>query len=300
MTISFLFSFNKSANTPRRNNEDEDIVYPNSYPIKDGSVSYPLENPPQPNLPRSLTMDVTTSGYDPATKTITQEITPGNKLVALFTLNPVNFDRTQCNARVSQTSPEYIDNIQRKPFILGEQNFVTLEFDVGNYTVVIDCFYQETFSEMIKVKAIKASPSACDNVSIAGNFSFKDLESTKSGIIGKWKGCTKDINGFAYRVQFEFNSEDYIAKNIEVVENPGSSRTENAAYFNQEQMANLYKFESSSAEGISGGIKLFAINPNYGAWRKIKLSEDGNKLYFEIGDLENTRTKVYLLEKVND
>lgn len=295
ITATFIVLNNRSRNNNSNSNLDEDTLsYPViSYPESSETISYPDEII---NIPKSVTYTVSSSGYDSSTKTITQTVEGDQKLIALFIIDNLNLDGTECIAKTFKyTNSGLPSPTETRNFTLNPMTHITYQFGEGSYAVEFNCNYDGVdHIETFKANVNWFPGSVCDAETFDNNFSFKNVDESKSAIIGSWKGCTKNPFGGPYRVDFIFRENSYISSNLEKDENGGTRRTSPAAYYPYDYLSQMYSLNDDTADGVKGTM-----------WRNdypanqtlIKISNDGNTMYMEFR-YKNEDPIYFLLKKV--
>lgn len=181
--------------------------------------------------------------------------------------------------------------LESKAFTINGNNLLIMYVNVkeGKYVGELSCTYQgESYNDSVSVEGTVVPGSVCDKKDFgmsAVSFTFAEV---KSKIIGDWKGCTANPWGKPYRVSINFRSDGkYTSKNIEMVENLGTIRRGSALYYgtDTDSVYKTFELKNQLTNGeVEGDIYIY-FNGNSAFLDKIravKLSEDGNTLYFEI------------------
>jgi len=176
-------------------------------------------------------------------------------------------------------------------FLLDTKMYYTENFPItdGSYQTNLKCSYQgKDYKDSETYEIITVKGSVCDNQSFSitnGDFTTSEVNSK---LVGQWEGCSSNPWTKPYQVKFNFAADGgYISQNTEKVTNPTTKRTNVALYYGTDKdiAEKTYSISNKLSTGeFSGKIN---ICDGYGnnimsEIRSMKMSADGNTLYFEV------------------
>ncbi len=250
---------------------------------------------------------LTTKFMDNGTKQISKLIESDDAGVIIF-ITESNLLGANCSAKYYNTgvAPEVL--VEEKEFqVLSNQSGNSVDLKIGKFEIRTACNYQgQQFKDVLQLNVQKAPASICDTKVFDFTTATKTFTEVKDGIVGKWRGCTKNPWTKPYEVEFTFNTDGtYSSKNIEIAANSSTLRTNTALYYGSDADDPNKKFElrnQLSNGDVEGDIYVYfgSASTVLDKIKLMRLNQDNSKLYLEVIHLGSYGPLRYELEKIND
>lgn len=199
----------------------------------------------------------------------------------------------------------YEQTIQVKSLMTVEDFYL----DAGDYETTLTCITEEnTYQTKKEFSILLTGNSICDSKEFLINSSEYSYSELSSSLVGKWKGCTSNPWEKPYQVEFSFDEKgNYTSKNIEMVNNPTTTRRSSALYYGIDSPApgQTYSIQNGVNSNVHNGyinISFLKDSENLvkDTLQNIKMSDDGKTLYFEMIHLGQYGPIKYILDRQSE